>query len=114
MNRIELEGNLAVKPELHSTPNGRAVCTLRVATSRTVNDAKFTDFHDVEVWREAAEEAAKHAKGTRVRIVGRLTYDQWTAEDGSKRSRAKVIGYRVSFPTWEASVASEAEAAGVE
>lgn len=41
--------------------------------------------------REIIAEAEKLTKGTRVYIEGRLSLDEWTASDGSKRSGLSVV-----------------------
>ncbi|MGI8824371.1 MAG: single-stranded DNA-binding protein [Chloroflexota bacterium] len=111
MNSITVKGRLAQQPELRHTAAGHAVVTLRIADNRRVKDREVGVFHDIELWREAAEEAGTHHKGDRVTVVGRLDYDQWTAADGSKRSRAKIVGLKVTFPEAEE---PQAAAKGVE
>ena len=38
INKVILVGNLGQNPELRYTPNGIAVCTLRIATSESYTD----------------------------------------------------------------------------
>ena len=87
-NRVELGGRLVADPELRSTPSGKAVCRLRVAT----NDTREAQFHDVVVWERDAEIAAETLrKGARVTVQGRLQHRSWQAADGSTRRATEII-----------------------
>jgi single-strand DNA-binding protein len=41
--------------------------------------------------------AAQLAKGHQIAVSGRLDYVEWTADDGSKRSKHEIIASRVDF-----------------
>lgn len=95
VNSITLVGNLTSDPVLRSLPDGRSVCDLRLA----VNDQREQPplFIDVATFGGSAEACAKYlSKGRAIAVTGRLTYREWEAEDGTKRSRHQVIG-RVRF-----------------
>jgi single-strand DNA-binding protein len=95
VNNVTLVGNLTSDPVLRSLPDGRSVCDLRVA----VNDQRDQPplYIDVATFGASAEACAKYlAKGRAIGVTGRLTYREWEAEDGSKRSKHQVIG-RVRF-----------------
>lgn len=82
-------------PELRSLPNGRAVCDMRVAADNGAG--RSPTYVDVTTFDKAAEACAKHLrKGRQVHIEGRLVSDEWQANDGTRRSKHKVIG-RVQF-----------------
>lgn len=54
---------------------------------------RSVDYVDVTAFDKQAEACAEHLrKGRQVAVDGRLSYSQWEAEDGSKRSRLTVIG----------------------
>jgi single-strand DNA-binding protein len=95
VNNVTLVGNLTSDPVLRSLPDGRSVCDLRVA----VNDQRDQPplYIDVATFGASAEACAKYlAKGRAIGVTGRLTYREWEAQDGSKRSKHQVIG-RVRF-----------------
>jgi len=95
MNNLAIIGNLTRDPVLRYTPGGKAVCDLRVAVNG-VGDAKPL-YLDLATFDAQAEACAKHLrKGRQIGFVGRLVYSEWTAEDGSKRSRHSAVG-RVEF-----------------
>ena len=94
VNTVTLVGQLTADPELRELPDGRPVCSLRLA----VNDyrAKPPMFIDVTTFGDEAKACAEHlAKGRQVGVIGRLTYREWE-KDGAKRSKHEVIG-RVAF-----------------
>lgn len=95
INSVTLVGQLTADPELRELPDGRSVCDLRLA----VNDRRDQPptFVDVATFGDEADACAKYlAKGRQVGVIGRLTYREWEAKDGSKRSKHEVKG-RVLF-----------------
>ena len=93
MNRVTLIGNLTRDPELKGVGSeNRSVCDMRIAVDRP-GRSEGVDYVDVTAFDKQAEACAEHlSKGRQVAVDGRLSYSQWEAEDGSKRSRLKVIG----------------------
>jgi single-strand DNA-binding protein len=95
INNVTLVGHLTADPELRSMPDGRSVSDLRLA----VNDRRDQPptFVDVATFGDEADVCAKYlSKGRQVGVIGRLTYRDWEAKDGSKRSKHEVKG-RVLF-----------------
>jgi single-strand DNA-binding protein len=95
-NKVLLIGNLTRDPQLSYTPNQTAVVDFGLATNRrwTGQDGsqrEETCFVDCRSFGKQAETINKYlTKGRSVFVEGRLTYDSWTAQDGSKRSRLRV------------------------
>jgi len=95
MNNIQLIGRLTADPELRFTRDGDPVCRFRIAVPR-YDDA--ADFIDVVVFKPHAEACAEHlGKGRQVGVSGRLSYGEWHAEDGTKRSKHEVVANSVDF-----------------
>jgi single-strand DNA-binding protein len=95
MNSVNLIGRLTRDPELRETKGGKPVCTMRLAVNG-VREGDVT-YVDVVTFDKQAEACAGHlAKGRHVAVAGRLSYSEWEADDGSKRSKHEVIG-RVKF-----------------
>lgn len=90
-------GNCTRDPEVRSTPNGKSVASMGVATNRVWTDAngqkqKQAEFHNVVLWGKLAEIAGQYLKkGQKVYIEGRLQTREWTAQDGTKRNRTEVV-----------------------
>ena len=88
LNRLTIIGNLGADPELKYTPNGNAVCNLRVANNQSRKGAdgewiEQTLWLNVELWNDAAERAAERLrKGHRVYAEGQLERRDYTTRDG--------------------------------
>lgn len=95
-NKIILLGNLTRDPELSYLPSQTPVCQFGLATNRkwTGQDGQQHDetcFVDCVAFGKRAETLNKYLhKGDPVLIEGRLSFESWQAQDGSKRSKHKV------------------------
>lgn len=102
-NKVLLMGNLTRDPQLSYTPNQTAVVDFGLAVNRrwTGQDGENreeTCFVDCRAFGRQAENINKYmSKGRLVFVEGRLTFDTWTAQDGTKRSRHKVTVVNVQF-----------------
>lgn len=91
-------GNLTHDPELRYTPNGRAVSTVRIATSERVKDDRTGQWKDgpvayynVITWGNLAENVCEVLeKGDRVVAEGRWTERFWTDKDGGEQSTVEL------------------------
>lgn len=89
---ITVVGNLTNDPELKYLNSGVAVVKFRIAVEergfdRASNSWKtqHTSFLNVELWREAAENAdASLVKGTRVIVSGGLRVEDFERKDGTR------------------------------
>ncbi len=98
LNRATILGRLTRDPEVRTTPNGRSVATVSVATNRvwvnTGTGAKEErpEFHNCVLWGRLAEIAGQYlSKGRRIYFEGRLETRDWTGQDGVKRYRTEII-----------------------
>lgn len=89
-------GNLTRDIELRYLPNGGAVGTTGIAMNRRFkkNDGSQGEevcFIDLTFYGRTAEIANQYLKrGSKVLIVGRLKFDQWTDQQGVKRSKHSI------------------------
>lgn len=97
-NRTDIVGNVSRDPELRTTGTGQQVLTLGVATNdrwkdkATGEDRERSEFHNVVIWGELAEEVERHIKkGNRVFVTGRVQTRSWETQDGSKRYTTEVV-----------------------
>jgi len=96
VNNVNNIGNLVRDPELRMTSNGNPVCDMRVAINYGKNSKPV--FFDVTVFGDDAENCAAHlSTGREVGISGRLAYDEWTNDNGDKRSKLYVIANHVDY-----------------
>ena len=95
-NKTILEGHLTRDIEMKYTQSGSAIASTAIATSRKFKAADGTPkeevlFIDITFFGRTAEIANQFLrKGSHVLIDGRLKLDQWTAQDGTKRSKHQV------------------------
>jgi single-strand DNA-binding protein len=96
MNKVILIGNLSKDVEKRQTQNGNVVANFSIAVSRTFSDE--TDFHNITVWGNQAENCAKYLKkGSKVGIVGALQNRSYEANDGTKRTITEINASEVEF-----------------
>ena len=92
-NKVVLVGNLTKDIELKYLPSGSIVATSSVATSHKYKSASGEQkdevcFLDFTIFGKTGEVANQYLKkGSKVLLEGRLKFEQWTAQDGSNRSR---------------------------
>jgi len=97
LNRVMLIGNLTRDPEVRTTPNGRSVASVGLATNRFWTDQsgvkqKDAEFHNIVFWAKLADIAGQYLrKGSKVFVEGRLKTREWTGQDGNKRVRTEII-----------------------
>jgi single-strand DNA-binding protein len=97
MNSTQLVGRLTAEPELHNTPAGKAVCRMRLAVPRPVDDAEPV-YIDIVAWGALAENCAQYlTKGRQVAVSGRLDYSEWADAQGNRHSRHEVVAAQVDF-----------------
>ena len=95
-NKVLLLGNLTRDPQLSYTPNQTAVVDFGLATNRRWtgqdgNQREETCFVDCRAFGKQAETMNKYlTKGRAVFLEGRLTFESWTAQDGSRRSKHRI------------------------
>lgn len=81
-------GNLTRSPELKNIPSGTAIAKCSIAYTDGFGDKKTSHFMDIELWGKTAEAFNKYCdKGSKILVVGFPKFEQWTANDGSTRSR---------------------------
>jgi len=102
-NKIFLMGNLTRDPQLSYLPSQTAVVDFGLAvnrrwTSKEGEKREETCFVDCRAFGQQAETINKYlSKGRPVFIEGRLDFDSWTAQDGTRRSKHRVTVERFQF-----------------
>ncbi len=95
-NKIILAGNLTRDIEVRYTQSGAAIGNTAIATTRKFKSQAGEQkeevlFVDITFFGRTAEVANQYLrKGSKILVDGRLKLDQWTAQDGSKRSKHSV------------------------
>jgi len=103
INKVILIGRLGQDPEVRMTPNGQAVCSLRLATSESWmkdgNKEERTEWHRIVVWGRQAELAGKYLKkGRSCFIEGKLQTRSWDdQQSGQKRYSTEIVASNIQF-----------------
>lgn len=123
LNEVRLIGNLGGDPEMKFTPNGKAVVTFGMATSRKYKGpdngdlVEETTWHRITVWDSLAEACNKSLhKGDPVYVGGRVRNSSWEDDLGVKHYSSDVVATNVIFlgKPKAASLIEEAVAIGAE
>lgn len=102
-NRVTLAGNLTRDPELRAVGAEKVTAGFGIAINRRFKGAdgevkEDVTFVDCEAWGRTAELVGQYlTKGSPCFIEGRLKLDTWEAQDGTKRSKIKVVADSVQF-----------------
>lgn len=123
VNKITLIGHLGKDPELKHLESGVAVARVTLATNENYKDKngewqKLTEWHNIVIWRDQAERAAKYAKkGMQVFVEGKVTYRKYTDKDNVERFITEVVAEtfrileKVEYSTPEATAAASGASA---
>ena len=93
-------GNITRDPELRTTTTGVNVCSFSVAVNRKNrrDGESEADFFEVTAWRERGEMCAKYlSKGKKVCVIGAVSVETYTGNDGTTRAKLKVTADEVEF-----------------
>ncbi len=102
-NQITLAGRLTRDIQLSYTPSQTAVADFGMAVNKkwktqSGEQKETTLFVDCVVFKNAAENLNKYVgKGDSLLISGELQFESWTAQDGSKRSKHKIMVQNFQF-----------------
>jgi single-strand DNA-binding protein len=103
LNHAAVQGNLTRDPELQYTANQTALCKFSVAWNRKWAAQDGTDrsevlFLECTCWGKRGETINQYFnKGKPIIVEGRLKFDSWTAQDGTKRSRVSLTVEQFHF-----------------
>lgn len=96
INTVTILGHLGHDPLIRTTPSGRKVSDLRIATNRAIKTSEGwrddTEWHKVQLWGSQAEVAGRFLrKGSSLAIQGHLRTDHWTDEQNLNRTKTYVV-----------------------
>jgi len=102
-NKVILLGNLTRDPQLSYLPSQTAVVDFGLATNRRWkgqdgSERDETCFVDCRMFGRRAEVINQYLKkGNPLFVEGRLTFDSWQGQDGTKRSKLRVTVENFEF-----------------
>lgn len=94
INVVTITGHIGNDPEIKYFDSGSVVTNFSVAIDEWQGQEKGskTTWIDCRAWGKRAEFIAEYVKkGSLVMICGRLSVENWQAQDGTKRSKTLVI-----------------------
>ena len=103
MNKIIVIGHLGRDPEMRYTPNGQAVTSFSVASSRRYTNSageqkEETEWFNVSAWGKLGETCNQYlTKGQQVYIEGRMSSRTYEGRDGTTRVSIDVFLNDVQF-----------------
>jgi single-strand DNA-binding protein len=103
MTTLTITGNLTADPELRFIPNGKALATFTVVSSKSTKlpdgtwENSDTTFWEVKCWGKTAENVAESlTKGMSVIVLGSAVQENWEDKNtGQKRSKISVTAWSV-------------------
>lgn len=96
-NNVVLVGRIGKDLEFKKSKDDKSYCRLVLATNSGYGDKKRTDWHDVTVFGNQAENCCKFLeKGSIVCVQGRIQYDSYE-KDGHKIRTTSIIANEVTF-----------------
>jgi single-strand DNA-binding protein len=93
-----LIGNLGKDPEQRQLDNGTNRVSFSMATTERYQDKagnwqETTEWHDIVLWRNQADNAMKSLKkGNTIFLEGKLTHRTWQDAEGKNRKITEVVG----------------------
>jgi single-strand DNA-binding protein len=104
VNKVIVVGNLGKDPETRYSPNGGAICNVRIATTRNWKDKatgekkEETEWHSVVFYDRLAEIAGEYLKkGRPVYVEGRLKTRKWQDKEGQDRYTTEIIAQEMQL-----------------
>lgn len=92
VNHLTYQGRLVADPELRETNSGAKVVNFRVAWSEKYRDKENKCFLECKAFSALAEHICKYfVKGQEIAVEGKLNTEEWTGQDGQKRSKVVLI-----------------------
>ncbi|HLT86462.1 MAG TPA: single-stranded DNA-binding protein [Sphingobacterium sp.] len=95
INNIEISGRLGANPEIHTFKTDKHVARATIAVSEFYKDAdgnwkENTHWFKLVFWNNVDFVQENLAKGTPVKITGKLVSNSFTDKDGNSRSSVEI------------------------
>ena len=99
LNKTELQGRLVADPTFGQTTGGKAFANFRLAWSKKIGEKESKCFLECKAFNNSAEFMQKYLnrKGQEMIVVGELNTDEWTGQDGQKRSKLVLLVSETHF-----------------
>jgi len=96
MNRVEVAGHLAKRPELRYLPSGTPVANVRLGQTYRFQDSsqqwqERTNWHSLSFYGDLSKVALTFEKGENIFVEGTIEQREFTPKDGAKRVVNEII-----------------------
>ena len=96
MNRVEVAGHIAKKPEVRFLPSGLPVANARLGQTYRFQDSsrqwqERTNWHNLSFYGDLSKVAVTFEKGENIFIEGTIEQREFTPKDGAKRVVNEII-----------------------
>lgn len=115
LNRVTLLGNLGADPDVRTTPNGRKVANIKLATTESYKDKdgewkEYTDWHRIVFWDNLADTLDKYVrKGHRLYVEGKLKNRSYEDKEGITRYVTEVLAKKMIMLTPRSESSSQSD-----
>jgi len=97
MNTVQLIGRLTADPDIRAGEKHESA-SFRLAVPRRSADKDAADFIDIVTFDTLAATCGEYlTKGRQVAVTGRLRLNEWTTNEGERRSKIQVVAGDVTF-----------------
>ena len=96
MNRVEVAGHVAKKPEARFLPSGLPVANVRLGQTYRFQDSsrqwqECTNWHNLSFYGDLSKVALTFEKGENIFVEGTIEQREFTPKDGAKRVVNEII-----------------------
>ena len=96
MNRVEVAGHLAKRPEARHLPSGMPVVNVRLGQTYRFQDSsrqwqERTNWHSLSFYGDLARVALSYDKGENIFVEGTIEQREFTPKDGAKRAINEIV-----------------------
>lgn len=98
INTITASGNLGKDCEQRWTPNGKAVASFSLPVKQGYGEHEKVSWVICKMFGPKAEKLPEHlTKGTKVTVTGEFVMEEWTSQNGEKKSAPVIIVNQLDF-----------------
>jgi single-strand DNA-binding protein len=96
LNRVEIAGYLAKKPEVRYLPSGTPVANARLGQTQKYQDGnqqtqEHTNWHNLSFYGDLSKVALTLEKGDNLYVGGSIEQRQFTPKDGVQRTVTEIV-----------------------
>ena len=96
LNQVNIVGRVGQDPVTRTLQDGSIVVSFSIATSEKYNGEERTEWHNIVVYKQAANFSAQYIhKGDLVHVFGKIQYRKWTDKEGQEHNVTEILARQV-------------------